>query len=94
MKLSKQSSDYSLVYPPQLSLYKLSTCLSLHLPLAPLFNYLHNHQAFVVTTAYYKVVSLDSIIVDRHGIILAWYLLGVLSDSRQMGLFPNCEITV
>src|SRR5260370_14011722 len=27
------------------------------------------------------------IIVDRHGIILTWYLPGILEDSRQVGLF-------
>jgi len=32
-------------------------------------------------------VSAPCIIVDRHGVILAWYLPGILSDSRQVGLF-------
>jgi len=39
-------------------------------------------------------VSVPCIIPDRHGVILAWYLPGVLSDSRQVGLFPDCEIIV
>ena len=31
--------------------------------------------------------SLPCIIVDMQGIILAWYLSGILTDSRQVGLF-------
>jgi hypothetical protein len=33
------------------------------------------------------IASMPCIIVDVHGIIMAWYLLGILSDSRQVGLF-------
>jgi len=37
------------------------------------------------------MVSKPCIIIDMQGIILAWYLLGILTDSRQVGLFtlPN-----
>ncbi len=31
--------------------------------------------------------STPHIIVDEHGIILAWYLPGILSDQRQVGFF-------
>jgi hypothetical protein len=31
--------------------------------------------------------SKPCIVVDAHGIILAWYLPGILNDSRQVGLF-------
>ena len=33
------------------------------------------------------IASTLCIIVDMQGIILAWYLPGILSDSRQVGLF-------
>lgn len=32
--------------------------------------------------------STSCIIVDRHGIILAWYLPGILSNSRQVSYSP------
>jgi hypothetical protein len=32
-------------------------------------------------------VSRPCVIVDKHGIILAWYLPGILQDSRQVSLF-------
>jgi len=32
-------------------------------------------------------VSTPCIIINIHGIILAWYLPGILSDSRQVGIF-------
>lgn len=32
-------------------------------------------------------VSSPCIIVDMHGVILAWYLPGILDDSRRVGLF-------
>ena len=33
------------------------------------------------------MASLSCIIVDMQGIILAWYLPGILTDSRQVSLF-------
>lgn len=31
--------------------------------------------------------SMPCIVVDKEGIILAWYLPGILTSSRQVGLF-------
>jgi hypothetical protein len=32
-------------------------------------------------------ISRPCIIVDKHGVILAWHLPGILKDSRQVSLF-------
>ena len=32
--------------------------------------------------------SVPCIVIDMQGIILVWYLLGILSDSRQVRLLP------
>jgi hypothetical protein len=39
-------------------------------------------------------ISRPCIIVDMHGIILAWYLPGVLQDSRQVSLFTLSDCCI
>jgi hypothetical protein len=36
--------------------------------------------------------STPCIIVDMHGIVLTWYLPGILSDSRKVGLFSLSDL--
>ena len=41
-----------------------------------------------------KSLTAPCILVDRHGIILAWYLPGILSDYRQVAIpFPLSDLS-